>query len=250
MTAQELERSYRNHILLDGRRRGETKTLKGDVMVLVIFVNDPMGQWTERAKKDYCRVYFAAMKKIEDAAREYGVRLKMMNIFDEVTLRIHCTMDNIRSWTDAAVEKKTFRSIMEMQRHYKLLYNCDEAPVVFVFNRNFRSYAQAADAYYPYGNEFCVASKDGSTKTVIHELLHQFGAEDLYYPRAVCAAADRFLPHSVMGSSAGESIDPLTAYLIGWRESVDNRVVQVLEATKHLTRLDIENELKAIWKKK
>lgn len=249
MTAQEIREKYGNHILLDSRRRGETKSLVGDVMVIVIFVNDGISSWTERAKKDYCRIYFSAMKKIETAARAQGVRLKLMNAFDEVNLPMACTMDNIPAWTAAVVKKKGHNTIRDMQKEYKRLYNSDEAPIVFAFNRKFRSYAQAADAQYPYGNEFCVASMDGSVKTVIHELLHQFGAEDLYYPEAVRSVVDRIFPYSVMGGSIGDEIDPLTSYLIGWREDIDARSERVLEKTKHLTPAQIRAELNEIWKK-
>lgn len=248
MTAQEIQSKYANHILLDSRRRGETKVLAGDVMVIVVFVNDPVSRWTERAKKDFCWNYFSAMKKIEAAARPYGVKLKLMNAFDEVELTMNCTMDNISAWTTQVVSKKGHTSIQSMQKDYKRLYNSDETPIVFAFNRKFRSYAQSADAMHPYGNEFCVASLDGSEKTIIHELLHQFGAEDLYYPEQIRAVADRYFPHSVMGGSVGDEIDPLTAYLIGWRENIDARVEKVLELTKHITYAHIQAELDQIWK--
>jgi len=90
---------------------------------------------------------------------------------------------------------------------------------------------------------------DSSEKTIIHELLHQFGAPDYYYPKAVKSLADKYFPQSIMTSGTGIVIDSLTSYLIGWSDSIDRNAATVLELTKQITYADIDKELKEIWAK-
>lgn len=80
-------------------------------------------------------------------------------------------------------------------------------------------------------------------------VLHQFGAPDLYYPKAVHKLAKRHFPFSIMVNSNGFIIDPLTAYIIGWTNELDRVPAMILEKTKHITREDIRAELKEIWEK-
>ena len=70
-----------------------------------------------------------------------------------------------------------------------------------------------------------------------HELLHLFGAIDLYdYDNeGVRAIAEQFFPDSVMMKPT-YVIDELTAYLIGWTKQPSPKVLQFLARTKGLRK--------------
>ena len=83
--------------------------------------------------------------------------------------------------------------------------------------------------------------------TIEHELLHQFGAVDLYYPKEVVEIAKLFLPKSIMND--GYEIDPLTEYLIGWKESLSYNAALFLARTQHFTVEYINQAIADEWKK-
>ena len=69
----------------------------------------------------------------------------------------------------------------------------------------------------------------GSERSLIHELMHQFGAMDYYTPAFVEEAAKKYLPHSIMND--GSEIDALTRYVIGWDDTLTPEAIAFLKAT-------------------
>ena len=107
---------------------------------------------------------------------------------------------------------------------------------MFVFNKPFRSGAVSVDWQSRMHGEMSIISSEYTKHTIVHELLHQFGAVDLYYPREVNDLIQKMNYASVMATTASLHIDSLTSYLIGWTEEIDAAAVQILERTKHFTR--------------
>ena len=147
--------------------------------------------------------------------------------------------------------------VTKAQNEFKKSRGCDEAPMVFVWNRDFRSSAQQSES----GSsrlraewatlameDDIVGNPHAAWHALLHELLHIFGAEDLYYPDTVKKAAEKWLPGSVMND--GDAIDDLTRVLIGWDESLSPAAVSFLDATRGVTKKEIEDAMKAEWKKK
>jgi hypothetical protein len=64
-----------------------------------------------------------------------------------------------------------------------------------------------------------------------HELYHLYGAIDYYdYDgEGVAKAASKYFPKSVM-ACAGNSIDDLTAYILGWTDTLSKKANKFLEA--------------------
>ena len=85
--------------------------------------------------------------------------------------------------------------------------------------------------------------------SIMHEALHQFGAKDFYYPQSLKILAETFFGESIMLAHSCDKIDPLTAYLIGWTNSVDFSTEAFLRTTSSYTQEDLYEACRKEWKK-
>ena len=92
--------------------------------------------------------------------------------------------------------------------------------------------------------EYCVVYR-GEPGSILHEVLHVFGAADLYYPPQVAQAAGRILGESVMMNSDCQVLDDLTKYLIGWHRQPTAKARQLLMATAGITEQMVSDALQA-----
>ena len=149
-------------------------------------------------------------------------------------------------------------AVAKLQNEFRKANGYDETPLLFVWNRDFRSSAHQSGSESTarrVGEWATIALWDdifknphGAWRTLLHELLHLFGAEDFYYPAAIKTAAEKWLPGSIM--NGGDSIDDLTRVLIGWDDRLTSNAVDFLEATKHVTDKEVDEANRAEWKKK
>ena len=118
-----------------------------------------------------------------------------------------------------------------------------------VFDKYDRSFSQVRMDYTDKEeNEECsTIFRDGrkySYHTIMHELLHQFGAIDLYYPKTVSRWSKQLLGKSIMREYDGTIVDELTAYLIGWIDSVSEETFAFLQNTAAITSKEYSKTLK------
>jgi len=239
MRHEDIQRIYRNHYLISRRDMGSVRQLVGSIDVIVFFVNDSQSTWTDYAKQQYRAVQKEAMQKILQAARTRGVSLQIRNAYVEATVSMNCTLERYDVWTNAVIRKYGVPDIPAYQRKHKAVKQCMEAPILFVLNKPFLCSTAASDWETRQNAELSVISSQYSTCAIMHELLHQFGAMDLYYPDEVRNLIHRMGYESVMYNSNSTYIDSLTAYLIGWTAEIDGSAVKILERTKHLTKADM-----------
>lgn len=236
MWHEDIQRVYKDHYFISHRNMGGVRTLEGKVDVLVFFVNDSQSKWSEFAKKRYRAAQKAAMELVLHTAREKGVRLQLRNAYVEVTLPTNCTLNNYHIWSKAVIGKYGSADIPAYQRKHEAVKQCTEVPIIFVFNKPFRSSAVSVDWEARMQGEMSIISSQYNVHAIVHELLHQFGAVDLYYPEEVRKMIQKMGYESVMASTGTTHIDSLTAYLIGWTDRIDDAATLILEKTKHLTR--------------
>lgn len=247
MSGKRFVEIFKNHFIFNKKNQGASKALTGNVIAVVFYVNDATSKWTESAIAEYKVKIKKAYDKICLVARNNNVDLNIRTASCQINVPIECTHNNTREWIRLALSGYSRDKASDYQSYFENKYNCDEAPVVFVFNKPFRAYAQSANENYPTRDEFSVLASSESEKTIIHELLHQFGAYDYYYPQIVYDAAKKYLPGSVMAD--GGDIDSLTQYLIGWKNTLGDNDALFLLLTQHLTPGDISQALKDEWKK-
>ena len=236
MRHEEIQRVYPNHYYLSHKNMGGAGRLVGKVDVIVFFVNDSRSAWTERSKMKYRETQKAAMQYILKNARSKGVDLQLRNAYIDTTVPMECTLNNYREWSQAVMANFKKSSILSFQQNYKAAHQCAEAPIIFVLNKPFRSSAVSARWETRLNGEMSILSSNFDMRTIVHELLHQFGAVDFYYPKEVSDLLQRMRYSSVMGAITGLTIDSLTSYLIGWTQEIDAPAVKILEHTKHFTR--------------
>ena len=236
MRHQEIQTYYKNHYFSSHRDMGCVKRLVGLVDVVVIFVNDSQSKWTELAQRQYRSTQHSAMQYILKTAHSRGVKLRIRNAYLTANVSLACGRDNYAQWTQAITTQFGSPDLPSFQRSFKAKHLCDEAPVLFVFNRTFRSNALSADWECRMAGEMARISAPAKERTIVHELLHQFGAVDLYYPDEVHTMIQNMRYNSVMAWSTSMEIDSLTSYLIGWSDSINVAAEQILSRTSHFTR--------------
>ena len=247
MKHEEIQRRYPNHLYLSYRDAGGIKRLVGDIIVIVFFVDDAESRWTEMDIQKYKDTQNQAMHWLMQEALLHGVRLRLRNAYAHLTVDMDCERDNRDEWRAAVIRQYGKETLQEYQAYYEAKYHCDEAPIMFAFNKPFRSYAVSTYAEAQQYSEMSTIASDFDVDTIIHELLHQFGARDLYFPQVVRDLVTIMGYKSVMASGNSCEVDSLSAYLIGWTDEIDDGAVQILEATKHITRQQFWDMLNAEW---
>lgn len=236
MRHEEIQRIYKNHYFTSFRNMGGVKELSGSIDVIVFFVNDSQSTWTESAKQRYRITQKAAMKLLLDGARRRGVSLQIRNAYVDASVAMNCTRNNKYIWSKSIIDQYGVPDIPAYQCRHEAVKRCTEAPILFVFNKPFRSSAVSVDWQSRMYGEMSIISSDYSVHTIAHELLHQFGAVDLYYPAEVYQLVQRMNYDSIMATWDSTHIDSLTAYLIGWTDEIDTPATLILEKSKHLSR--------------
>ena len=249
MRHEDIQSVFRNHYFTSYRDMGGVRRLVGNIDVIVFFVNDSRSTWTESAKQKYRAVQKEAMQHILRSARSLGVNLQIRNAYVDAALSMNCTRENWDVWSKAIISKYGAADIPTYQRRHKAVKGCTEAPILFVFNKPFRSSSVQVDWERRMYGELSIISFECTARTIVHELLHQFGAMDLYYPDEVHNLIQRMGYESIMAISHSMHIDSLTSYLIGWTEEISDGAAKILERTRHLTREKMEAAIQRQYQK-
>ena len=233
---------YYSNYFISGRDRGETLRLKGDVHFIHFFCDHAGSSWTPQAKKEYKIAAEKARSMILEQAQRRNIPLSITNDYQDIKLQ----GDAVHRAREKVLDALRLGSIQDAKRIFSLRLGCEEAPLVFAFNEVYRSHASLVFQLFPGASESSSifrseVSKTFIARTIVHELCHQFGAVDYYYPEAVKAAAEKILPNSVM--SGGRTIDDLTAYAIGWTSVLSPDAIKFLDATQSVTLEEIRAAL-------
>ena len=250
--------TYRNHVAFRARNRGCSLSCRGKIVIRVFFVDDADSAWDASAKEGFKQIVSSAADCLVRGAQEENLRIEVVSAYsDRKVARAVTSGGSSRQWISEVFGMTYSSELVDDQNRFRRAIGCDESPIVFAFNKDFRSCARTSESgAVGRRDDFewsMVSYRPGDgvenvKRTLVHELLHQFGAIDLYYPKRVSEAADECLNGSVMRS--GTKIDDLTKVLIGWRTTLSPKAIKFLEATKDITEKQIENALEQEWKKK
>lgn len=233
---------YEDHFALRAKGKGCSGSFRGKVCFVAFLVHEAKSAWSKEEIEN-CK---AILKKVQSTLQtQSGLtknRLHVTYAVDVVSVQLKFDKDFHKELEKNVLKQYgSYADSAAYQEHYEKKFLKDEAPVIFILNRDFRSFAISSDTDPASGNEASYVSysndADSFSRTLIHELLHQFGAIDLYLPGNVKAIAEKLFPNSIM--NGGTQIDPLTRYLIGWDESPNDEVIQFLEETKEITQEEI-----------
>lgn len=227
-SAASAEERFQDHIFLQSINRSSCRSLTGDIRLYVIFAETPDAPWDESTQLSALETLDQACLFLEQTAAAYKKHLSLTYSCHTASPLPEADEENLASWVDLALEKAglpmTGASSPYVQQH---------SPILVLFNKAGRNFAVANGE-----DDFCefLFLHQGFTKSsVIHELMHLYGARDFYYHQTYQEAAENIFPGSVMLSYNSTFIDALTAYCIGWADSLDDAAIRFLESTIHVT---------------
>lgn len=231
----------------DRRVAGAHRGLSGKVFVTFFFMDDPESSWSQSEIDSYFeRCIFPSVRYLEQHAKQWQIPLEftvgyyhtgqtegfslrwpkvLPSSFTEDTL-------GLVSW---CVEQTNFESIGALSKHIRTDYSPKQVLYAIVLNKKGRSCAVSSSRWkHPTEREYMLLfAHTGLTYTypeypcaVAHELLHQFGAIDLYYPDDPTEERLNYtkmlFPDDIMYRVDPDlnalHIGAVTAHMIGWLE--------------------------------
>jgi hypothetical protein len=235
---------------LESRNAGPSKRLRGKVAIITVFAKRTYFDWqSDQIDKYYSELNKASNFLIKEA-RRYGTRLEIVNYKAEVNVP---TDADPKKGYNLIKDAFGITTMKELQFRYERLYSVDEAIVLLVFNQQGRSFAFEDMTPFSDVDELSVIfysslSHESYEHTISHEILHQFGAQDYYYPKEVTEAAKFCFNQSVMGLG-GMVVDDLTAYLVGWKDTISDMSYCFLRSTMWMTPEKYSQALRDEWKR-
>lgn len=244
------EEDWRNHPLFRAKGRGQVRECRGRVHLRAVFVDDDESVWEEESRELY-RYMLGAVGEILEANGPEG----LVVTFSTENRTFHGVADGEGddgdAWVPLLMGAADEAGVEAVQRKYKKLHGYDESPLVFVFDKDFRSSARQSRRGVGWcRGEWATISTEGTLeedpdealRTLLHEVLHLFGAADFYYPPVVKRAAKRWFPESIMLAD-GDEIDDATRVLIGWDAVPSPSARAFFEATRGVTVAEIERAM-------
>ena len=235
MAYADYNNSFEEHFALQARDIGPCRKLTGNVRIMLIFVNTPEHPWTEKKKEEVYSVSTSSINIMKKEAARYGQYLNLS--YGHLDFHIPTEYDDNQEWYRYILEKAYHVSNMDViQQRYRRALRVDSAPMIFLFNSWDRSYSKVKSSLNAnYDDEYCVifCDTDMHDNYLTHELMHLYGAIDLYDYRGegVEKIAKKYFPTSDM-LHVSHNIDDLTAFLVGWTETISSN------ASKFLTETD------------
>jgi len=219
---------YFNHYFLNAVNRGDSKQLRGKVLLVFFLVSDRGSRWDAGSAQTLREAHKQAAEVMKAEAASYGAELEVSHKYILCTIEGTLDRSDYSAQVRVALEKAGYTVPDKVCRKLRQEHDVDEVALLFCVNRSDRSFA--ASSRDVRGFEYGVLY--GKNEDYRHELYHLFGAKDLY-PASVKHIGNKYFPTSVMMDSR-LVVDELTAYLIGWRDTLSEKAVAFLEETKHI----------------
>ena len=222
------------HFALRSRNVGPCRKLLGNVTLLVVFVNTPQHPWTEQKKQEVYQITNSSLGYMRKNARAYHANVNFSAGYLEFYVSSEASFEgNNSDWYWEIIHNVYHeQSIVQVYDRYRKDMGVDEAPMIFLFNSWDRSYTSCG-----WDEEYCVIFCDTKMHDnyLTHEVYHLYGAIDYYdyNNEGVEKIARKYFPRNVMACT-GRNMDDLTAYILGWTETLSRKANQFLQATDGL----------------
>lgn len=223
------------------RDAGSAAILEGATRVHRIFVTDRTSSWTKREKSISGDRVAESYGFIESHARQYGVKT---SLDDDVSADVYWAAGIPTEafadpdWTEQVIRAASHGTGNELVARLRRKYEVDNVAICLHVNKAALSYNLAhykdVDAKYLAERMICFTRyPDGrptAAATYVHEMLHLFGAGDLYFPYDRSSErkelARRLFPDDVMRRVDYDlsrlTIGRFTAFRVGWLNRLDH----------------------------
>lgn len=224
------------------------KNLSGDVYVFVFFMDDSESGWTEEEAKRFTEnEVIPGLEFLEKQAKKHGVELNMIlektytgveyvnDVIVDISETGYVTVDTLFYAAKHIGYTSDIKMLADLQKKHG-----PEIVCFTVFNKNGRAYAINPKRGYEINvEEHCVifahdlnsshTEPAGSQASIIaHEMLHLYGAEDLYTPSTRKTLAKAYYPNDIMlvqyYSILDNTLEDTTAFYIGWTDKVPDEL--------------------------
>lgn len=208
---------------------GSCKRLSGKVAVLIIPVSSPGAAWNGETIAKIFSHTATACRWLEGEAKQVGVDLDLFAISQwgvSLQLQVKDTSLSPEQIVNMTIGYDSLKSYLE---HAILPMGFDQVALVYAFHGTEGTYAskvvtdrelrhfEGVKWMYDAGR-----SSEVHVMCIAHELLHLFGAMDFYQLTNLTPQLQHLVAHSVMWTTDPSietlEVDPITQYLIGWRE--------------------------------
>lgn len=225
---------YKDHVYLSYKGKGCCQNLSGKVILTVVFVDDDISVWDAETIESERIFIQNELVLLTHDAQKHNIQLEIKAEYLHISVEGEVGKPaESPQWLAKIAEKLEISPSSEINSILEEKYSVEEAPVMFILNRKGRAYASSGKTdTWP---EFALiyANEDAFR----HELYHLYGAVDFYLHDDALAASKSFLSNTIM--SSGTETDPLTAYQIGWTDTLSAAAINFLEKTSHITQKDI-----------
>lgn len=230
---------------------GSAGVLEGKSVLVSIYVNDKTTKWTEKGKKEAGKKVNAAAKYIKKQAKRYGKSLELIadtGKYEDIAYECRVSMkvtDSMKSQSALYQKVKKF-----IDDHIDLVairekYGTDSIGFLLHVNKSGNSstlvhYIEDGSKYfYECSTLFAKYGKKAEgAATYAHEILHLFGARDLYEKNLADGITSSFVkyiakkyPNEIMYCTytmdgrmlkynIKNEIGRVTAYYLGWRKRI------------------------------
>lgn len=225
---------------------GSAKVLSGKIYVLSVFVAPYSNPWNVRDIERNKEKVFEAERWIKMQALRYGKSVEFVNSafgsdgpFGDNRIPVSCDAPNAYPYPSKVLEKIGFNSCEAFVDWVRTHTDCSQCLAIIFTNTKGRSYASPVNRelhrYNPekYNLECCLLYRyytdsdiETNTSAIAHEILHLFGAWDLYeldtndHERAL--KTEMMFPTSIMLNTHRDiwetQIDEINAWLVGLKE--------------------------------
>jgi len=209
------------------------QSLIGEVYVLTLFVNTLENEWEADEKEYYLEELANSQAWLEEQAESYDQDLRFNNDYfseneEEIYIKSLSRRNNSRSTIQKAMEELGYENFEDFLDYTSFDFSRNKLKLIFFVKSYNRSHA-----YNYWSNKdvdlaivYCKSTYGMMTDQYVisHELLHQFGAWDLYKGESQSTEnAERAMelyPNSIMINTrfnkSDLEVDELTAWRIGW----------------------------------
>ncbi len=215
-----------SQFFMNTKYRGDCKALTGKVLLNFYMVSDGDCIWTDQAIDEFKQATNDALHLMNLDAQRFGIDLEVTCDYVPISMPEQMIRNEYLKFIPKILQSLGYEDKNTVSPTLAAKHGPDSAAVIFCFNRDERSFALPTSNEH--GFEYCVLY--GAKEDFRHEVYHLYGARDLYTPDHIDTISARFFPDSVMRVSGGMVVDPLTAFLLGWSNRMDDRVKDFLEA--------------------
>lgn len=230
---------------------GSAGVLEGKAVIVSIFVNDANSKWSKKAKKKANRKMKAAGKYIRAQAKRYGKKVQLVtDIYENKGIsKTYTTKMKLND--SAGSQDRLYRKLQKwMDANINLTklresYGTDSIGFVFHINKSGNSSTlihymeDEGKNFYECSTLFSrFEGEEEGAATYAHEILHMFGARDLYMKSLADGITSSFVkyvvkkfPNDIMLTTytpdgrqltygIKNEISRVTAYFLGWKTKI------------------------------